>query len=283
MMPASSSCGRRWARRARDMSGAPRWRSAERRLPHKSSRSTSGVHRSATISVALATDRTARTPSSSFEGNESPGAPKVHFWASQLRRPPCERPPGHCSKRRDGWPHAEYLRHSRPGQSCGLCGGGSHWSITSETGRAQPHKGERSKKQGDRDMAKCHAPSQHARTTKEIERRAECQRTEEPARVAERRVDGQRRATLAGLGAAGAPRGQRRRVGPDQHRVQQDESARARVWERRTEADDRRQCGGGEHRAEDEAPATESNGEFVAPHACPDAEKAHHARYGGGR
>ncbi len=76
--------------------------------------------------------------------------------------------------------------------------------------------GERSKEQGDRDVAECHAPSQHARATEEIERRAKCQRTEETAGVAKRRVDGQRRATPAWLGAAGATRCQRRGVRPDQ-------------------------------------------------------------------
>src|SRR5262249_54671599 len=54
-MPASSSCSRRPARRVGDMSGTPRWRSLKRRLPQSSSRRTSGVHRSATISAALAT------------------------------------------------------------------------------------------------------------------------------------------------------------------------------------------------------------------------------------
>ena len=100
--------------------------------------------------------------------------------------------------------------------------------------------------QGDRDVAECHAPP-HARWRRRgdrASRRAPADResrrrspsVEWTARVAPR---------SAGLGAAGAARGQRRRVRPDQHRVQQDERRRARVRQRRAEADHGRQRGRG--------------------------------------
>src|SRR5262245_58677020 len=108
-------------------------------------------------------------------------------------------------------------------------------------------------------MTKRHSPSHHACPSKEIERRAEYQWPEKTTGIAESRVDGQRRAALTRLGAAGAPRCQGRRVRPDQHSVKEDESGRTGIRERSAEADHRGQRGGHEHRAEDEAPATESN------------------------
>ena len=54
-MPACSSSRMRLASRLRDISGTPRCRSLKRWLPHSSSRTTRGVHRSASTSLALAT------------------------------------------------------------------------------------------------------------------------------------------------------------------------------------------------------------------------------------
>jgi hypothetical protein len=143
-----------------------------------------------------------------------------------------------------------------------VCTEGRNWFETDFPNwlKEQPPKiapDKRSEEHGDRDVAERHAPAQHARAAEEIECCAECQRTEETAGVAQRRVDGQRRTAPARLGAAGAPRGQRRRVRPDQHRVQQDESSRARVRQRRAEADPCRQRGGGQHCGKDETAAAE--------------------------
>ena len=62
---------------------------------------------------------------------------------------------------------------------------------------------------------------------------------------------GERRPSPPGSGAACAPRGQRRRVRPDQDRVQQHERGRCRVRQRRAEADQGGQRAGAEHGAED--------------------------------
>src|SRR5712692_3341111 len=72
-------------------------------------------------------------------------------------------------------------------------------------------------------MPEGNPPAENARAAEEVERSAERERTEKPAGIPQRRVDRQRRAASAGLGAAGAASGQRRRVRPDQHRVDQDQ------------------------------------------------------------
>ena len=70
-----------WASSVGDMSGTPRWRWLKRWLPHTSSRSTSGVHRSATISAAFATGQNWPYPFMSRRYG-SPGWPgKSNFWA----------------------------------------------------------------------------------------------------------------------------------------------------------------------------------------------------------
>src|SRR6266849_7900748 len=86
-------------------------------------------------------------------------------------------------------------------------------------------------------MPEGNPPAENARAAEEVERRAERERTEKPAGIPQRRVDRQRRAPSAGLGAAGAASGQLRRVRPDQHRVDQDQGDGAPVRQRRAEAD----------------------------------------------
>ena len=93
-------------------------------------------------------------------------------------------------------------------------GRGSHRTITGEIRRAQRYEYERSEKQGDRHVTEGEPPPQRARPTKQIEGRAQNQRTKETAGVAKCGVDRQRCATLARCRAAGAARSQRRRVRP---------------------------------------------------------------------
>ena len=61
-MPACSSSFRRRESREDDISGTPRWRSLKRVLPHRSSRITSGVQRSAMISAARLTGQNCPYP-----------------------------------------------------------------------------------------------------------------------------------------------------------------------------------------------------------------------------
>ena len=74
------------------MSGTPRWRWLKRWLPQTSSRSTSGVHRSATISAALATGQNwpypfiasrVRTP------RRPPASPFFGLSSRRLPEPSC--------------------------------------------------------------------------------------------------------------------------------------------------------------------------------------------------
>src|ERR1700754_4931593 len=67
----------------------------------------------------------------------------------------------------------------------------SHRAIAGEIGRAQPDEHERAEQQRDRDVAECHAPSEHTGPAEKIERRAESERTQEATGVAERRVNGE--------------------------------------------------------------------------------------------
>lgn len=81
---------------------------------------------------------------------------------------------------------------------------------------ARPQDSERNEREQHEDRDNCEGPTPgHARhATGEIERQADGERSNEAARVAQRRVHGERGAASRRIGGAGRARGERRRIEP---------------------------------------------------------------------